>query len=111
MSSCWSGDVDERPVVYAEDPVWADTEGGLPSCLLFLAWDGPEQRVAWLRNFVANSFTWTGHIAHVLGLICSQVKSGTYEMETLYTWQETRDGFARGYGEDEEDESDRDMGF
>lgn len=109
MSSCWSGDIDERPVVYAETPVWTTAEGVPSSCLLFLAWDGIDQRQAWLRNFLANSFTWTGHIAHTLGQTCSRVESGTHEMETLFVWKSTYDGFARGVFDD--DESDRDMGF
>lgn len=85
MSSTWSGDMDARPVVYAENPVWTE-ETHVPSkCLLLLAWDGIEQRAAWLRNFMAHDFNWTGHIAHALGVICSNVESATFKMEKLYT--------------------------
>lgn len=112
MSSCWSGDIEARPVVYAEDPVWTEPTSVPPRCLLLLAWDGEEQRAAWLRNYVAHSFTWTGHVAHTLGLICCRVESGTYEMEKLY---ESHPGYntpPRGEdGDEEDDDSDRDMGF
>lgn len=112
MSSCWSGDIDDRPVVYAEDPVWTRSETDPSSCLLFLAWDGIEQRAAWLRNFVANSFTWTGHIAHTLGVVCSRVDSGTYKMEKLYTCHPAYDTPpSMKDGDDWGDDYDRDMGF
>lgn len=110
MSSCWSGDVDGEPVVHAATPVWTATEGAPSSCLLPLAWDGIEQRRAWLRNFIAESFDWTGHITYTLGAVCSSVNSETYKMETLYSWRETPNGISLG-GEEEDDDSDRDMGF
>jgi hypothetical protein len=110
MSSCWSGDVDGEPVVHAATPVWTATEGAPSSCLLPLAWDGIEQRRAWLRNFIAESFDWTGHITYTLGAVCSSVNSETYKMETLYSWRETHNGISLG-GEEEDDDSDRDMGF
>lgn len=110
MSSCWSGDVDEEPVVHAKTLVWTTTEDAPSSCLLFLAWAGTEQRRAWLHNFMAGSFDWTGHIAHTLGAVCSSVGSGAYKMDTLYTWQETRDSLSRAY-EEGDDDSDIDMGF
>lgn len=110
MASCWSGNVEEKPVVYGETPVWTTTGDAPSCCLLFLAWDGTEQRRAWLRNFIAESFSWTGHIAHTLGAICSCVESGTYKMRTLCTWQETLDDLSRRDVEGEDD-SDRDMGF
>ena len=104
--------MDARPVVYAEDPAWTETGDGSSSCLLMLAWDGIDQRAAWLRRFVADSFTWTGHIAHILGLICSHVESETYKMERLYTWQPQYDTPPRREnGNDVDDDSDRDMGF
>ena len=94
--------------MYAETPVWTTTGDAPSSCILFLAWDGTEQRRAWLRNFMAQSYSWTGHIAYTLGAVCSSVDSGTYQMETLYTGQETRDDLSHGK---EESDSDRDMGF
>ncbi|KAH6638228.1 hypothetical protein C7974DRAFT_391113 [Boeremia exigua] len=112
MSSCWSGDIDGRPVVYAEDPVWTQSEEALPSCLLLLSWDGTAQRTAWLRSFMANGFIWTGHIAFALGTLCNRVESGTYNMDKVYSSDTKRDvpsgvedGGDTGY------DSDRDMGF
>lgn len=109
MSSCWSGDIDERPVVYAETPVWTTSEDAPSSCLLFLAWDGTEQRRAWLLNFMANSFEWTGYITHILSIVCSSVDSEIYEMEQLYTWRENCESTV-GCNVDDDD-SERDMGF
>ncbi|KAJ8115072.1 hypothetical protein OPT61_g3188 [Boeremia exigua] len=112
MSSCWSGDIDERPVVYAEDPIWTQYDGAGTSCILLLAWDGVSQRRAWLRNFMANGFVWTGHLAHVLGAVCPHVHSGTYSMVKVYTYGGAHD--APPDIEDENDagdDSDRDMGF
>jgi hypothetical protein len=108
MSSCWSGDVDTESVVYPEDPYWTEAISSPSSCLLFLAWDGPAQRTAWLRNFMAHDFTWTGHIAYTLGLICCNVESTTFKIEKLYKWYPKADWPA---GIDSDDDSDRDMGF
>jgi hypothetical protein len=103
MCSTWSGDVDSQPVVYPEDPIWAKKTDSAPSCLLFLAWDGPSQRAAWLRNFMAHDFTWTGHIAYILGAVCTSVESTTYSMEKLYTW---RPDLNQSPDENEENDSD-----
>ncbi|KAF3046594.1 hypothetical protein E8E12_011124 [Didymella heteroderae] len=113
MSSCWSGDVDETPVLCAETPVWTLTGDARSSCLLFLAWDGTGQRQAWLRNFMAESYSWAGYIAHVLGVICPSVESATCHMDMLITWKEKRSSLAYGVVEedDDDDDSDRDMGF
>ncbi|KAF9699748.1 hypothetical protein EKO04_002197 [Ascochyta lentis] len=109
MSSCWSGDTDAEPIVYSEDPVWREDTNLPLRCLLFLAWDGTEQRAAWLRNFMAHSFTWTGYIAHTLGLICCGVESRTFKMEKLYTGQS--DQATQPTTDDRDDDSDWDMGF
>lgn len=112
MSSCWSGDIDARPIVYAEDPVWTHAEGTPSSGLLLIAWDGVEQRAVWLQNFVANGFTLTGHLAYALGSICERVESKCYSMQNLHADSDqhgvTADGENRS---NESDDSDHDMGF
>lgn len=111
MSSCWSEGVDERPVVYAEEPVWTLSEGVPSCCLLLVAWDGAEQREAWLRNFMANGFNWTGHLTYMLGSACDFVESTTYNMEKLHFEQVPL--YTLGGVEDRSDrrDSDSDMGF
>ena len=111
MSSCWSSGVDERPVVYAEEPVWTLSEGAPSRCVLLVAWDGVEQREAWFTNFMANGFNWAGHLAHMLSSVCSLVESSTYSMKKLhveYVPLNTPGGVGN---KDDGSESDSDMGF
>ena len=111
MSSCWSGDVDTSPVVHAEDPIWIDTQGKMPQCLLFLAWEGVEQREAWLRNFMAQDFTWAGYMAYALKKICYTIHSIDYKMEKIYSGHLDPATSPNKQNQDEGDDSDRDMGF
>ncbi len=98
--------------MYAEDPFWTQSEEAASSCLLLVAWDGITQRTAWLRNFTANGFVWTGHLAHSLGVLCPQVGSETYRMVKAYS-----SGATYSTPADDDDQSDsgvdsdRDMGF
>ena len=111
MSSEWSGGVDETPVVYAEEPVWTLSESAPSRCVLFVAWDGVVQREAWLRNFMAYGFDWTGHLAHMLGNICDLAESWTYSMEKLHVEHVPLD-VSGGVGDrNEGNESDSDIGF
>lgn len=111
MPSCWSENVDARPVVYAEDPIWPSTRANESSCLLLVAWDGTEQRAAWLQNFLANSFTLTGHLAYTLGSISERVESKDYSMKKVYERGSQGMAVDLQNGGDESDESDRDLGF
>jgi hypothetical protein len=111
MSSDWSGGVDETPVVYAEEPVWTLSESAPSCCVLLVAWDGVVQREAWLRNFMANGFNWTGHLAHMLGNVCDLAESWTYSMEKLHVEHVPLDVLGGVGDKTDGSESDSDIGF
>jgi hypothetical protein len=96
--------VDKDSVAAPKDPFWTDrTEKSV--CLFMVTWSGELEREAWLRNFVANPFELTGHLAYALRRSGSHVRSTTFDMNTIYSRSDQRDDVGEQAG------SDVDMGF
>lgn len=69
-----------------------------------------DKRAAWLINFMAHDFTWAGHIAYTVGLMCLTVQSSTFRRERPHTKQPEHSLSAKE-DEDEDEGSEFNIGF